>query len=97
MFRTLVYPKLWHIQNQKRFQNPGLFRALLFRTRGILIYDEALCETAIMAIIIFESYNYFRNINFSCRIVLVHDTRSNDSQSKDARFMHKLFKNAYFI
>ena len=30
-------------------------------------------------------------------VVLVHDTRSNDSQSNDARFMHKLCKHAYFI
>ena len=31
------------------------------------------------------------------RAVLGHDTRSNDSQSNDARFMHKLCKNAFYI
>ena len=26
--QNLVYPKLWHIQNQRQIQNPGLFRTL---------------------------------------------------------------------
>ena len=30
-------------------------------------------------------------------VVLVHDTRSNDSRCNDARFMHKLCKHGYFI
>ena len=28
IFRILIYPKLWHIQNQKYIQNPRLFRTL---------------------------------------------------------------------
>ena len=30
-------------------------------------------------------------------VVLVHDTRSNNSRSNDARFIHRLCKHAYFI
>ena len=26
IFRSLVYSKLWHIQNHKHMQNPGIFR-----------------------------------------------------------------------
>ena len=56
-FRTLVYPKLLHIQNESHIQNPALFR-----TAGILrtltnIYDGARRETA-------KSYNYF------CKLLL---------------------------
>ena len=48
MFRTLVYPEPWHIQNQKHIQSLGIFRALvyseppsilnagIFKIRGIL-------------------------------------------------------------
>ena len=32
----------------------------------------------------------------SFRVVLVHDTRSNDSRSNNARFMHKLFNYVHF-
>ena len=32
----------------------------------------------------------------SFRVVLVHDTRSNDSRSNNARFMHKLFSYVHF-
>ena len=28
IFRALVYPKPWHIQNQRHIQKPGLFRIL---------------------------------------------------------------------
>ena len=28
IFRALVYPKPWHIQNQRHIQKPGLFRTL---------------------------------------------------------------------
>ena len=48
IFRTLVYPKLGHIQNQRHIQNSGLFQNPgIFRTGGIPrtlsnIYDRAL-------------------------------------------------------
>ena len=68
IFRTLVYAKLWHIPNHRHIQNPGLFR-----TGGILktllnIMMEHF-EKQLTAVIIFASYNYFQNINFSCRLV----------------------------
>ena len=97
IFRTLVYPKLWHIQNQKRFQNPGLFRALGYSELEAYSSTIKRFEKQLTNVIIFESYNYFRNISFSCRIVLVHNARSYDSQSNDARFMHKVCKNTYFV
>ena len=30
IFRTVVYPEPWHIQNQKHIQNPGIFAALVY-------------------------------------------------------------------
>ena len=65
MFRTLVYSKLQHIQNQRHIQNPGLFRnPEIFRTGEA--YSEP-CQTSMMecfekqltTMIIFTSYNYF--------------------------------------
>ena len=55
IFKSLVSPKLWYIQNQRDIKNPRLFR-----TRGILralsnIYDGAQWETA-------NNYNYFDNL-----------------------------------
>ena len=74
---TLVYPKLWHIQNQRHIQNHGLFRTLGYSEPEA--YSEP-CKTSTMEgfekqltdIIIFVSYDYFRNISFSCP--LVHET-----------------------
>ena len=57
IFRTLVYPELRQIQNQRHIQNPGIFRTLSN------IYDGAL-EKQLTAIIIFASYEYFRKIFF---------------------------------
>ena len=37
------------------------------------------------------------SITIPKRVVLFHDTRSNDSQSNNAQFMHKLAKHGYFI
>ena len=75
MFRTLVYPKLWHIQNWKPVQNPELFRTLEYPEPEA--YSEP-CQTSTMegfekqlaAIIIFATYNYFRYISFSSPLVL---------------------------
>ena len=74
IFRTLVYPKLWHIGNQRLIQNPGLFKTLGYSEP--VAYSEP-CQISAMecfekqltAIIIFASYNYFRNISFSCPLV----------------------------
>ena len=74
IFRTLIHPKLWYVQNQRHVQNPGLFRS-----PGYLkpeAYSES-CQTSTMerpekqltAIIIFASYNYFRNTSFSRPLV----------------------------
>ena len=46
MFRTAVYPELWHIQNQKHIQNTDILKI-----RGIVItmsniYDEAIWENS---------------------------------------------------
>ena len=30
VFRIVVYPEPWHIQNQKHIQNPGIFAALVY-------------------------------------------------------------------
>ena len=30
IFRTVVYPEPWHIQNQKHMQNPGIFTTLVY-------------------------------------------------------------------
>ena len=76
IFRTLVHPKLWYIQNQRHIQNPGLFRTRdIFRTRGILrtlsnIYHGMLWETANDYNHFCKLYNYFCNTIFS--IPLVH-------------------------
>ena len=69
--RTLAYPKLWHIQNQRNIQDPGLFRILGYSE------PEAYSEPSLTYMIegetasgyVFASYNYFRNITFSCPLV----------------------------
>ena len=74
MFRTPVYPKLWHIQNQRYIQNPRLLRTLGYAVPET--YSEP-CQTSTMerfekqltAMIIFASYNYFRNISSLCPLV----------------------------
>ena len=42
------------------------------------------------------SWICFYELHF-LRVVLVHDTRSNDSRSNDAQFMHKLYINYTFL
>ena len=72
--RTLVYSKLQHIQNQRHIHIPGLF--IIFGYSEPEAYSEH-CQIAAMecfekqltAIIIFASYDYFRNISFSCPLV----------------------------
>ena len=78
IFRTLVYSEPRHIQNQRHIQNPGLFTTLGYSEPEA--YSEP-CQTSKMehfekqlytlrtAIIIFVSYNYFRNISFSNHLV----------------------------
>ena len=44
-----------------------------------------------------ETKLIFLLVTFYVWVVLVHDTRSNDSRSNDARFIHKLRKHAFFI
>ena len=74
IFRSLVYQKLLHIQNQRHIENPGLFRTLGYSEPEA--YSEA-CQTSLMerfekllkAIIIFASYNFFRSISCSCALV----------------------------
>ena len=71
IFRTLVDPKIWNIQNQRHIQNPGLFRTLGYLELDT--YSEH-CQTLTMerfekqltTIIISASYNYFCNTSFSC-------------------------------
>ena len=65
IFRTMVYPKLWYIQNQRHIQNPGLFRTGAILRTLPNIYSGALWET-VNGYKHFASYNYFRNISFSC-------------------------------
>ena len=74
IFRTLVYPKLCHIQIQRHIQNPGLFRTLGYSEPEA--FPEP-CETSTIerfekeptGIIIFASYIYFCGISFSCPLV----------------------------
>ena len=42
IFRTLIYPKFWHIQNQRVIQNPGIFES-----RGILKVLTNICDGAL--------------------------------------------------
>ena len=51
--RTLLYSKPWHIQNPRHFQYP------------LKHLQWSILPKQLMAIIIFESYNYFCNISFS--------------------------------
>ena len=46
IFRTQVYPKLWHIQKHRHFQNPGIFRTGGIHRTLSNIYHGALPETA---------------------------------------------------
>ena len=78
IFRTLVYPESWHIQNQKHIQNTGIFTILVYsepRYPGIfrtLVYSkpEAYpehCQTSAIKCFlkitaIINGYNYFRKL-----------------------------------
>ena len=59
ILRAVVYPELWHIQNQKHILKPGTFRARAYWQLGHIqnprliqtstmsnIYDEASCENS---------------------------------------------------
>ena len=62
IFRNLVYPNFWHIQNERHIHNPGLFKTLKYSEPKA--YSE-LCQTSTMkhfakqltAIIILANYN----------------------------------------
>ena len=41
---TLVYLESWHTQNQKRIQNPGIFRSLLY-SGAPYIQNPSICRT----------------------------------------------------
>ena len=73
VFRTLVYPESWHIQNQNHIQNPGIFTILvypepwypgMFRTLAYSrpgAYPEH-CQTSAMKrfVKVVNGYNYLR-------------------------------------
>ena len=80
IFKTVVCPEPWHIQNQKHIQNPGIFTTLvhsephyiqnagIFKIWGIfrtLSYIYDEALTIFKAIIIFTNYNYFGK---ACRV-----------------------------
>ena len=45
IFRTLVYSKPWHIQNQKHMQNPGIFRTEVYSEPKV---NSEPCQTSTM-------------------------------------------------
>ena len=46
IIRTVIYPELWHIQNQRHIQNSGIFKIQsIFKTLSN-IYDEVFCENS---------------------------------------------------
>ena len=57
IFRTLVYPKVWHIQNKRHIQKPELFRTESILGTLLNIYDGALWE-------IVNGYHYFCKLDF---------------------------------
>ena len=72
IFRTLVYPKPWHIQNQKHIQSLGIFPTLvyleppyilnagIFKIRGILRRCQTSTRKSFAKIV--NGYNYFRKL-----------------------------------
>ena len=82
IFKTVVCPEPWHIQNQKHIQNPGIFTTLvhsepcyiqnagIFKIRGIFWTLTYICDEVLIiytAIIIFTNLNYFCK---ACRVEL---------------------------
>ena len=74
IFKTVVYPKPWHIQNQKHIQNSGIFTTLvysepvyiqnagIFKIWGIFRILSHIYDEALIiftAILIFKNYNCF--------------------------------------
>ena len=64
IFRGVVYPEPWHIQNQKHFQNPGIFRTLAYSNSGIFETCSETCQTSTMRRFpkIVNGYNYFHKL-----------------------------------
>ena len=75
IFKTVVCPEPWHIQNQKHIQNPAIFTTVvhsepryiqnagIFNIWGIFRTHLYMYDEALiifMAIIIFTNHNYFR-------------------------------------
>ena len=69
IFRTVVYPEPWHIQNQKHIQNHGMFRTPVYSKSEA---SAEICQKSTMKrfakilngdITIFANYNYFPNIS----------------------------------
>ena len=60
IFRTVVYPEPWHIQNQKLIQNPGIFRTLEY-SESPQIQNSDIFKKRSMKIV--NVYNYFRSMS----------------------------------
>ena len=61
IFRTVIYPEPWHIQNQNHIQIPGVFRTLVYSK--FEAYLEP-CQTTTMKHFakIVNGYNFFRKL-----------------------------------
>ena len=42
VFRTVVYPEPWYIQNQKHIQNPGMFTYLVYSETRYIIQNAGI-------------------------------------------------------
>ena len=64
MSRHIQNPvQLWHIQNQRHIQNPGIIKSLPYLEPEA--YLEPCQTSTLTTIIIFANYNYFCKISFS--------------------------------
>ena len=68
IFITLIYPKLWHIQ--EIYSESWATRTLRYsHSESCKASTMERFQKQLMAIIIFASYNYFHNIAFTCPLV----------------------------
>ena len=77
IFRSMVYSKLWHIQNHKHMQNPGIFRKAVcsepWNTQNLRQIQNpakhlqwSSVQIMLTAIVVSANYICFCNVIFSC-------------------------------
>ena len=72
IFGTVIYPKPWHIQNQKHIQNPGIFTTLIYSEPRYIQKASIFKIWGIFRIAeIVNGYNYFHKLIIFAKLTML--------------------------